>query len=1399
MKRKLLTLLAAFAMAAVASAQVTYTCTAGAKYGQGEGIDKLFDNNTNTKYCGDSGNGIFALFTASQPVYVWGYDMTTANDNATYGRCLGKWQLYGTNDATVGANPYAEGWVVLSDFGRNEMVQQKNFYTQRFFCEKEVNKPFKYFKLVLNELKKWKDNDDVEHYDGLIQLSEFKLLAEVNRVVSYKWKASSQENSKKAVDLLLGQKWEGSNLAGNWVTIETGDGQSYAVQSYSFSTHDDGSYNNRAPKSWKIEGSNDNTNWTLIDEVVNDEVIQNANYATFEFVPANQTDKFRYIKLTLNAMKGTGWTQVGEFHVLSTSDVSDAQYYTNLVNNAKATKAEYEAFMGASDPWCVEYDTFFNALDLDNVLAAAINSGYYVTLEAKLKEAENNAIAQALKLFVNGANYAAIAGSGDKCWGDGHYSQLFDGKDGRDGRPGTKWGGTNFPQYVIFRVKEAFKPYFYKLVTGNDTQENTGRNWRTWNVYGGNFTSFSAATDSTVSKWTLLDEREDVSEEYLPMKNFYPATFNFIKGVSQNYMYFMVKVLAAHSGTQQQMSEMYLCTQDEFEQIRQPLVDGLQAFADGLDALVVESDREADKATFRTKFARLKTIDDAVLLTKLYNELVALKESLEVSAAFVAGGIIVVNGNTGTFTSSEGYSKLVDGNKDTKWCGVIPTGGSYVIFKKYANEGFGQYMLTTGNDTGSNPGRNWKSWKIYGCNYKVPTGSADSLYVKREYTGWTLIDQKDNIGQDRLPAANFAPAYFNFSEAWSGYKFFKIEVETAYNGTLMQMAEFKMLSDDEFAAIRQEYVDSLTEIAMGFAAEFASLDIPAELKNQIMQAAQQKLYAVTTATADNLLPAFNAALNYIYVDAQALVASAQLDLVDGVYQLSTPNHLVNFAKLVNVGIPDANAVLVNDIDMNGVAWPAPIGNGAYVNGQNNMYKGHFDGQGHAITNLTYTTAQDNHGLFGVISTGALIENFSISGTVTNTQYEQLGVVGFARDNNPTIRNVHSYMNFSNSKSKSVGGILGFVGIGTPTTVTIDRCIYSGKIENPGYLAYFIGGGIIGSTQDDIGSVSVITNCLFDGQIRGNDNGKSGGMAGCVSRQSEVTVKNCLSIGDVRFQFIGAAGSMRSSILNSYYQGTRVNGVDTSNPLLAVEVTEVTDEQLASGEIALNLGIAWRQDLGTDAYPAPDVAKNVVVKISDAGYATLFVDNADVVAPEGISAYTAVVAENGKYLILTEVEGGAIPALTAVVLKGAPAIYEFISVPAGDLKLSDDEVNGDEALVRQQVNIQDNVLKGASEDIAANGKYVLAKVDAETEGNGHPVAFCLANSGTIAAGKAYLEYEVATGVKAFYFLFPDDDSTGIETIDNGQLSTDDAIYNLAGQRLSKVQKGVNIVSGRKILR
>jgi hypothetical protein len=104
------------------------------------------------------------------------------------------------------------------------------------------------------------------------------------------------------------------------------------------------------------------------------------------------------------------------------------------------------------------------------------------------------------------------------------------------------------------------------------------------------------------------------------------------------------------------------------------------------------------------------------------------------------------------------------------------------------------------------------------------------------------------------------------------------------------------------------------------------------------------------------------------------------------------------------------------------------------------------------------------------------------------------------------------------------------------------------------------------------------------------------------------------------------------------------------------------------------------------------------------------------------------------------------------------------------------------------NIEGNVLKGAAEDIQAAGKYVLAKPEgAEKAG------FYKAEAGTIKAGKAYLELE--SDVKAFFFA--GDDATGIANVE--KVVEDGAIYNLAGQRVNKAQKGIYIINGKKVLK
>ena len=186
------------------------------------------------------------------------------------------------------------------------------------------------------------------------------------------------------------------------------------------------------------------------------------------------------------------------------------------------------------------------------------------------------------------------------------------------------------------------------------------------------------------------------------------------------------------------------------------------------------------------------------------------------------------------------------------------------------------------------------------------------------------------------------------------------------------------------------------------------------------------------------------------------------------------------------------------------------------------------------------------------------------------------------------------------------------------------------------------------------------------------------------------------------------------------------------------------------------------------------ATSVDIPVGDAGYATAYLPF-PVTAPEGVTVYTGKI--NGEWLTLTELNS-AIPVETAVVLKAAAGTYTFGIVAPDVLGLP-------------QI---DNDLKGTLEAIDATGKYVLAQPA------GEEVGFYLANSGKIkidkvGPGKAYLEVPAGTEVKGFFLA--EEDATAIANVNVNDNQA--VIYNVAGQRISKMQKGINIVNGKKVLK
>ena len=181
-----------------------------------------------------------------------------------------------------------------------------------------------------------------------------------------------------------------------------------------------------------------------------------------------------------------------------------------------------------------------------------------------------------------------------------------------------------------------------------------------------------------------------------------------------------------------------------------------------------------------------------------------------------------------------------------------------------------------------------------------------------------------------------------------------------------------------------------------------------------------------------------------------------------------------------------------------------------------------------------------------------------------------------------------------------------------------------------------------------------------------------------------------------------------------------------------------------------------------------VLTSQTVTVSAAGYATM-VAAQDLEIPAGVTVYAVQVS--GNYALLNQVTTG-VPAGEAVVVKADAGDYDFAyatsSVPA----------------------ITGNDLVAATAAVTADGtQYILAKPA------GQEVGFYQAEvNSTIAAGKAYLKITGEAPVKGFTFIF-DDDADGIEGIEGFDAS--ESIYNPAGQRIQKMQKGINIVGGKKV--
>ncbi len=181
-----------------------------------------------------------------------------------------------------------------------------------------------------------------------------------------------------------------------------------------------------------------------------------------------------------------------------------------------------------------------------------------------------------------------------------------------------------------------------------------------------------------------------------------------------------------------------------------------------------------------------------------------------------------------------------------------------------------------------------------------------------------------------------------------------------------------------------------------------------------------------------------------------------------------------------------------------------------------------------------------------------------------------------------------------------------------------------------------------------------------------------------------------------------------------------------------------------------------------------------VTIGTVGYATLHAPVALTVSA-GVTAYTGALNDANNILTLTAINAGAtIPANTAVILEGAANTYDF-------------------AVATDAAAIEDNDLVGTVETEVKSGTvYTLQSHDT------YGVAFKQYIGTNLTGFKAYLAIENAQAQAIRIRKGSEEDTTGIE---NSELNVENSaiIYDLQGRRVEKMEKGIYIVNGKKIIK
>lgn len=311
-----------------------------------EGIEKLFDNNLNTKFFTNDAPVISIAWKMDRATIIKTYTLVTAGDAATYPhRNPYKWRLLGSVNGL--------DWTQL-DFVENGGIGHENQKAYSYDTDNQV--ACQYFMLRIES-----SGDDGKLYYGS-QLSEIYLTGDVGQItenigvdldehisgINTSATTVVGYNSNEGVENLF----DGDTSTKLFTNTSTPCSIAWtmkeptALYSYTLTTaNDNASFKNRTLKSWVLYGSNDGNNWEAIDTVT-DSGMDDVNYADYTYI-VDKIGTYTHFKLTVTegygnsfqlseiSLKGCAMLLENEFEAIFTGDwdqVTATNYKKNLTD-----------------------------------------------------------------------------------------------------------------------------------------------------------------------------------------------------------------------------------------------------------------------------------------------------------------------------------------------------------------------------------------------------------------------------------------------------------------------------------------------------------------------------------------------------------------------------------------------------------------------------------------------------------------------------------------------------------------------------------------------------------------------------------------------------------------------------------------------------------------------------------------------------------------------------------------------------------------------------------------------------------------------------------------------------------------------------------------------------------